>query len=1616
MFYKNIWTVLENNIDLLSDTIHVKILDEDYVFSDTHNNDDLTGYLLEGIGAITWPTLNNKEFIASNTTGLNTVLNGDDVIFEGISASAKRGQYIVLIAEESGQQYPLICIESLNFLIPDAEGKIFLYWSDNGIFDIGQGTNSGGVEHNHNNKAELNTINQSLSKTSNVEFSSVKLQQIFTPLGLTLQLPDVNVVSINNIPGDKLANKDDVVHKANSETITGNKTLNGNNIFNGHNKFNGRTEILASQVATDAVNNNRLNQRLTQPINGIDIQSGNISISGTNLGTSADKNVDIDDEKAPENIVQHKNLGPAAYREVDTDLNSLVTRGAINLPEGIDLSSLGTMTNQDHDNVDIIGGYIETQRAKFKLGDKGPAGGVIIYVSADPTVDGFEYIELGGENLDPAIWTNPLSDPIKYTEYGIVEGINNSTDIMDASENVGQDNYGAFKAYTYINNQYSRWTIPSKDLWEYIQDFKIEEQEVIEETDPITGDITYETITHTTTLDDLLTEYGYDSLENAYWSSSENQINGITYISFTNHFDETFMPLPTDPEHPLYLPAGTYDYKYRINDGTDWVTKSVTVSGAGDTTNLLLGSFESIHEVETAELIDGKVKITLKTFGYKSKIEFDHGDSNDLIDAMEQALLATIDFKNNIPGVIESKGYSQFRFANYTITPEKEVNLGSTTLRLVIAIDGGIPQTIRFTEVYQTTWQEIIDRINEKATEKGWAITAYLHNEQIRVETQEGGSGKRVELTRWGVLSEDLFTRLENQIGGVLHQTEADGMDSSPGVHSFLFDEDNLFPYPIALNQPVYITNDTHNLQFHINNFNDALYDINITQTGTITTWEALLIILNNHEEYDPSDNDGNEGIVYQVIGNENEGFRHFSIPEDQDGLEEKPFMVTPADISTGFYLLDGRKNTDDIIIANDEDNAAKFCKDLTLGKNDWYLPSLEELLSVYENKNLLDISHQDKMFWSSTRGNVPAYDDLEIDGFIIEGQEATFLRPGSYTLRLHLNNNSEDTITINIAEGNTWNYIANRFEEEGNDLEVVIYEGKMRFISTRTDSTSKVTLDTNSTDENDFIYNLKLQGEVSTETQQIDGAAPGKQTVYFNNHTLLETDSHNIPNGDYNIKINIDGEDEEYIINIDNSTDPLVSDLINLLNTNLDCQVEFVNEGSGRILFTSESFGDGSNIQLLKADTNDLFSAFENNNEVLSTWNIVGETTRDDGPPIVYPYQRIQYADIIQADTPLTLAGGTYSFNIDTGVSQQIDIVWNTEDTFGDLIDLINAVLPVDYTCEIDSGYITFKTNEAYIEITDINLFSTIFTNHFEFNTVETTVFSTFDGAGLNQGQYIIDFKNLFINDLTDECQLVASTYQLNITINSDPLEIFNITLITPATWQDIQEQINDAMASDDKFEVDFEITSTGLRMTFTNTSATIGPDSKILIEDGTINGFIQSLIDEYTQTYTITTTPFDWIECPSGSAFVVDFSDGSISSEVMTESYWVLPIRSFMSHHYEFTIENDMLYLKSKLLGVDGYAEFKEDSDFLINLRDARIRDIAYEVIDGTDKDNAWGCDFNEPIGMNILPNSDELLIRPIRYFTQNINTEGKKSTNLGNAAELTRTQLKKIIYFRG
>ena len=74
-----------------------------------------------------------------------------------------------------------------------------------------------------------------------------------------------------------------------------------------------------------------------------------------------------------------------------------------------------------------------------------------------------------------------------------------------------------------------------------------------------------------------------------------------------------------------------------------------------------------------------------------------------------------------------------------------------------------------------------------------------------------------------------------------------------------------------------------------------------------------------------------------------------------------------------GWGIGEGKKNTSAIVQGCQEQGiAARVCNELILnGYSDWYLPSIGELIKIYENKDSIGVTNDGyRVYWSSTQSS----------------------------------------------------------------------------------------------------------------------------------------------------------------------------------------------------------------------------------------------------------------------------------------------------------------------------------------------------------------------------------------------------------------------------------------------------------------------------------------------------------------------------------------------------------------------------------------------------------------------------------------------------------------------
>ncbi len=111
-------------------------------------------------------------------------------------------------------------------------------------------------------------------------------------------------------------------------------------------------------------------------------------------------------------------------------------------------------------------------------------------------------------------------------------------------------------------------------------------------------------------------------------------------------------------------------------------------------------------------------------------------------------------------------------------------------------------------------------------------------------------------------------------------------------------------------------------------------------------------------------------GIVFYDKGSISDGWRYLeAAPSD---LSDYKWGYTVTSVTTGTAIGTGESNTEAIVAAMEaanftEDYAAKACADYSSGgKDDWFLPSKDELNELYKQKNTVGVA-SNNIYWSSS-------------------------------------------------------------------------------------------------------------------------------------------------------------------------------------------------------------------------------------------------------------------------------------------------------------------------------------------------------------------------------------------------------------------------------------------------------------------------------------------------------------------------------------------------------------------------------------------------------------------------------------------------------------------------
>ena len=123
--------------------------------------------------------------------------------------------------------------------------------------------------------------------------------------------------------------------------------------------------------------------------------------------------------------------------------------------------------------------------------------------------------------------------------------------------------------------------------------------------------------------------------------------------------------------------------------------------------------------------------------------------------------------------------------------------------------------------------------------------------------------------------------------------------------------------------------------------------------------------------------------------------------PSDQSaGISWIINSSSPQTDATSLAIGSGNANTNKIVAAYGTGNyAAKLCSDLVLGGySDWYLPSIEELVKLYDNRSLIG-GFTGGWYWSSTE-DVPSNSSHAWCVYFDVGQSFSEMKDGVYLVR----------------------------------------------------------------------------------------------------------------------------------------------------------------------------------------------------------------------------------------------------------------------------------------------------------------------------------------------------------------------------------------------------------------------------------------------------------------------------------------------------------------------------------------------------------------------------------------------------------------------------------------
>jgi hypothetical protein len=103
---------------------------------------------------------------------------------------------------------------------------------------------------------------------------------------------------------------------------------------------------------------------------------------------------------------------------------------------------------------------VQVDGQTYKIGDRGPAGGIVFYDKKNDS-DGWRYLEAAPNDSGKVAWS--LEDDVVETETGVGSGKRNTELIIAALNLKGESGMAAQLCKEYTLNGYDDWFLPSKD-------------------------------------------------------------------------------------------------------------------------------------------------------------------------------------------------------------------------------------------------------------------------------------------------------------------------------------------------------------------------------------------------------------------------------------------------------------------------------------------------------------------------------------------------------------------------------------------------------------------------------------------------------------------------------------------------------------------------------------------------------------------------------------------------------------------------------------------------------------------------------------------------------------------------------------------------------------------------------------------------------------------------------------------------------------------------------------------------------------------------------------------------------------------------------------------------